>query len=171
MEILRGKHASMMDAPALAQRLAGYQSIHLDLGTGDGRYAAHIARTHPAAFAIGLDACRENLAQGSRRAPPNTLFVIANASALPVELDGMAASISINFPWGSLVEALLEGQPSLLRGLTRVAASRAALDVRLNGEHSPKLAGRWTLARAVCATSWPPADSPCRRRLPSPPLT
>ncbi len=133
MEILRGKHASNMDAPALAQRLAGYQSIHLDLGTGDGRYAAHIARTHPAAFAIGLDACRENLAQSSRRAPPNTLFVIANASALPVELEGLAASISINFPWGSLVEALLEGQPSLLCGLTRVAASRAALDVRLNG--------------------------------------
>lgn len=133
METLRGKHASNMDAPALAQRLAGYQTVHLDLGTGDGRYAAHIARTQPAAFAIGLDACRENLADSSRRAPPNTLFVIANASALPAELDRLAAAITINFPWGSLIEGLLEGQPALLAGLTRAAASRAALDIRLNG--------------------------------------
>lgn len=133
MEIIRGKHASFMAAPALAEHLSRYASAHLDLGTGDGRFARHIAQTHPNTFVIGVDACRENLYEVSRRAPANALFVIANALALPPELDGFAAQITINFPWGSLLEGLVADDAGLLDGLARLARPNAALDVRLNG--------------------------------------
>ncbi len=132
MEIIRGKCTSFMDARALAPRLAGYEAIHIDMGTGDGRFVRHIAQTGPKRFVIGIDACRENLYEVSRRAPPNTLFVIANAQALPPELYDLAAQVTINFPWGSLLDGLLANDPALLAGLVAVARPHAGLEVRLN---------------------------------------
>ena len=81
-----------------------------------------------------MDACRENLRKASRKAPGNVLYVIANALALPGELGGMASKVTINFPWGSLLTGLLDGDPMLLEGLFAIARPGAVLEVRLNGE-------------------------------------
>ena len=81
---------------------------------------------------IGVDACRENLQQNSRRAPANTLFVIANALALPAELDRTAAHITVNFPWGSLLEGLAERESAVIAGLSRLAFAGTRLEVRVN---------------------------------------
>ncbi len=133
MEGIQGKRAVAIDAAALAARMAGYRAILIDIGTGDGRWVRHVARTHPDWFAIGVDACREGLRAASRAAPPNALYVIANALALPRELGGLATAITVNFPWGSLLAGLLEGEFALLDGLRGVARPNATLEVRLNG--------------------------------------
>jgi 16S rRNA (adenine(1408)-N(1))-methyltransferase len=132
MEVIRGKNASFMDSSAFAERLSGYDSIFIDIGTGDGRFVQHLAQTHPDCFVIGIDACRENLHEVSRRAPSNALLVIANAQALPVELSGLGAQITINFPWGSLLEGLLMGNMAMLDSLIAIARPDARLEVRLN---------------------------------------
>ena len=132
MEIIRGKQSSVMDAAAFAECLYGYESIQMDIGTGDGRYARHIAESNPRSFVIGIDACRENLRTGSRRASANALFVIANAQALPHDLYGLAARITINFPWGSLLERLLENDAALLEGLMCLSRPGMSIEVRLN---------------------------------------
>jgi len=163
MDILHGKHTVPMDAATLAVRLRGYQDILIDLGTGDGRYVRYIAAERPAWFAIGIDACRENLRHASRRTGANVLFAIANAHALPHELAGVATEITINFPWGSLLTGLLQREPGLLAELGTVARPGAGLHVRLNGEAvaragwdlpaSAEVVGRgladvgWTVAR------------------------
>ena len=123
MECIRGKTSAGIDAAGLA---AGNDDVLIDVGTGDGRYVMHVARTRPSWFAVGVDACRENLRKASRRAPTNALYVIAN------ELDGMASKVTINFPWGSLLAGLLDGEPGLLEGLLAIARPGAALEVRLN---------------------------------------
>jgi 16S rRNA (adenine(1408)-N(1))-methyltransferase len=105
----------------------------LDLGTGDGRYVQYLADNFPDAFVIGVDACRENLQEHSRAKQPNALFVIANAQDLPHELNGLVSHLTINFPWGSLLKSLLDGDPRLLRGLEAVSCINASLTVRLNG--------------------------------------
>ncbi|MCA1665806.1 MAG: class I SAM-dependent methyltransferase [Thermomicrobia bacterium] len=132
MESICGKQARLIDAATLAARIAGYREILIDFGTGDGRYVRTIARECPSSFAIGIDACRENLRSLSRDAPPNALFVIANALALPRELCGLATRITINFPWGSLLVALLERDPALRDGLVMLARPGATLEIRLN---------------------------------------
>jgi hypothetical protein len=132
MEIIRGKHASFMDASEFAERWAKYDTIHVDIGTGDGRFVRHVAQACPTCFVIGIDACRENLHEVSRRAPANALFVIANARALPPALRGAAAHVTINFPWGSLLEGLLADDAALLDGLAGLARANAKLEVRLN---------------------------------------
>jgi 16S rRNA (adenine(1408)-N(1))-methyltransferase len=134
VECIRGKISAEIYMDRLARGVAGYGDVLIDIGTGDGRYVLHVARTRPNWFALGVDACRENLRKASRKAPSNTLYVIANALALPRELDAMASKVTINFPWGTLLTGLLDGEPRLLEGLLAIARPGAALEIRLNAE-------------------------------------
>lgn len=133
METIRGKTSRDLDLNELRERLTNYNRIFLDLGTGDGRYVHSLAERFPADFIIGVDACRENLYEYSRAKLPNMLFIISNAQSLPCELNGLVSHISINFPWGSLLNGLLNAETSLMRGLERIAASTTSMEVRLNG--------------------------------------
>ena len=134
MEMLRGKTSLAIDAAALAARQTGYPHTLIDIGTGDGRFVRALAEQQPNWFVIGIDACRENLRVRSRAGLPNVLYLIANARALPAELGGLADRLTINFPWGSLLSGLLDGDPGLLGGLSSVARPGAGLEIRLNGE-------------------------------------
>jgi len=133
METIRGKTSLDLDLTELHSRLANYNRIALDLGTGDGKFAFHYARTFPNHFVIGVDACRENLREHSRLKLPNALFIIASAQSLPNELNGLVSHITINFPWGSLLESLLTGDYMLMRRLESISSSSTQIDVRLNG--------------------------------------
>ena len=81
---------------------------------------------------IGIDTCRENLHQVSRKALPNALYLIANAEALPVELSGLACHITVNFPWGSLLKGLLKGGSRINENLCMIAQPGATLEITLN---------------------------------------
>ena len=133
METIRGRKSLDLDLNGWNARLANYNRIFLDLGTGDGRYARSLAEAHPDWLIIGVDSCRENLREHSQAKLRNLLFVIASAQELPRELDGLVSHITINFPWGSLLESLLVSDSKLMHGLKSVSRARASLDVRLNG--------------------------------------
>jgi hypothetical protein len=132
METIRGRTSLDLDLTELRARLADYNRIILDLGTGDGKFAFRHADTFLHHFVIGVDPCRENLREYSSAGLPNLLFIIASAQSLPHELNGLVSHITINFPWGSLLESLLTGDPLLMQGLERIAQPPASLDVRLN---------------------------------------
>jgi len=133
METIWGKTSLNLTCNGLRERLMHHHHIHLDLGTGDGRYARCLAERNPGSFVIGVDSCRENLHEHSRTKLPNLLFVIASAQDLPSELNGLISHVSINFPWGSLLTSLLTGDPSLMSGLDAITRPAARLDLRLNG--------------------------------------
>jgi len=133
METIRGRMPCNLDSTELQARLANHQRVVLDLGTGDGKFALHHARAFPSHFVIGVDSCRENLRELSRAKLTNLLFVIANAQSLPHELNGLASHITINFPWGSLLESLLNADTNLLCGLESISQVSTTMDIRLNG--------------------------------------
>lgn len=133
METIRGRTSLELDLNGLTKRLANYNQVILDLGTGDGRYVRSLAERYADRFVIGVDACRENLHKHSQAQLPNMLFVIASAQELPWELTGLISQVDINFPWGSLLRSLLSGDPDLMRGLERISRPTASLDLRLNG--------------------------------------
>lgn len=134
METIRGRQSREMDAIELFERLEGYRHIQLDVGTGDGRFVCKLAEQHKDRFFIGVDSCRENLQVNSRKSLPNALFVVANVQALPNELTGLASQVSINFPWGSLLEGLLNADPCLVQGLSAVARPCAGMELYLNAD-------------------------------------
>jgi len=133
METIRGKTSLDLDLNGFTTRLTNYNRVILDLGTGDGKFAFHYARAFPRHFVIGVDACRENLREHSRAKLPNALFIIASAQDLPNELNGLVSHITINFPWGSLLESLLAGDSKLMCRLESISSSFTQIDIRLNG--------------------------------------
>ena len=133
METIRGKTSLAMDVYELNARLTNFTRVVLDLGTGDGHFVRYLAETNPGWFVIGVDACRENLREHSSAKLPNALFVIATAQSLPPELYGRVSHISINFPWGSLLESLLDADADFIRGLDAISAGDTSLDLLLNG--------------------------------------
>lgn len=143
METIRGRRSHDLDLNGLQQQLAEYRHTLIDLGTGDGRYVRSLAEKYTENFFIGIDACRENLRAPSQNELPNALFIIASAQALPAELSGLASHVSINFPWGSLLESLLSDDADLMNGLSAITRPQANMEIYLNGE-ALRTAG-WTL--------------------------
>ncbi len=133
MESIQGKKPFHLTSTEFSRRIASYDTLWLDLGTGDGRFVHRMAQENRQGFFIGLDACRENLRESSRNCPDNALYLIASAQDLPAELNGLLTQVSINFPWGSLLDGLLDGDPGILGSLARVARPGASLTLRLNG--------------------------------------
>ena len=134
MECIQGKRSLQIDHAELDRRLSGYKAVHIDIGTGDGRFAMALAKRHPAMFVVGLDACRDPLRQAARRAPDNLVFVAANIAALPEDLAGRADRLSINFPWGSLLKSLVCDDPAVMEGLLGLGRAGTQLELLVNGE-------------------------------------
>lgn len=119
----------------LSPRTGG--GLVVDIGTGDGRYVYRSARQNPDRFYIGIDVERralEKVSERIHRKPakgglPNVLFVHAPVEDLPADLDGVADEIHVHFPWGSLLQALALGDQGVLRGLRRIAAPGAWLEI------------------------------------------
>ena len=132
METIRGRTSLHLDWKGFRDRLAQYDHVTLDLGTGDGRFVRILAERHPQRFIIGMDACRENLREHSQAKLSNMLFVIASAQELPCEFEGLFSEVTINFPWGSLLEGLLDGDSRLMDGLSAVSRPDTRLQIHLN---------------------------------------
>ena len=133
MEVIRGKQTLFIDNNQFDHLVSGHKNIMIDIGTGDGYFVRHSAAKTPDRLVIGIDACRGNLCDISRKAPQNALFVIANALNLPSDLTNLADRVTINFPWGSLLSGLLTGDAALIGGLLRIMRLQASLEISLNG--------------------------------------
>ena len=83
------------------------------------------ARDEPATLVVGIDANAASMAEMSRRAArpaskggvPNALFVLAAAEQIPDELLGVADSMTIAFPWGSLLRGALALDEAAAHGI------------------------------------------------------
>jgi 16S rRNA (adenine(1408)-N(1))-methyltransferase len=139
MIVVRGKKTEVLDAGALAARIAA-RTVTLDLGAGDGRWAYRRARARPAEFVIALDPVAENMAEASSRAAkkperggaPNALFVVGAAESPPEELGGIAGEVFVTLPWGSLMRGIILAEPAVLAGIAGLAAPGARVRIVLN---------------------------------------
>jgi 16S rRNA (adenine(1408)-N(1))-methyltransferase len=110
------------------------------VGTGDGRFVLDQARKFPHKFCIGIDAAADAMRQASQKttAKParggvsNALFVWASVEDLPPELHGIASEITINYPWGSLLQVLVAPDLKVLEGIARLARPGASLTILIN---------------------------------------
>lgn len=110
------------------------------MGTGDGRFALDQARKFPHKFCIGIDAAGDAMRQVSQKAAAkperggasNALFVWASVENLPPELCAIASEITINYPWGSLLKALVEPNQETLKGIAQLARPGSLLTMLIN---------------------------------------
>ena len=112
MLILKGTKTVDLSKDELTEIIGQFDRVHIDLGTGDGRHIYKLAINDQNTFYIGIDPVKENLFDISKKiikkpskgGLSNVVFVIAAAESLPFELKNIADSISILFPWGTLLD-------------------------------------------------------------------
>jgi 16S rRNA (adenine(1408)-N(1))-methyltransferase len=111
--------------------------VVIDLGAGDGRWVYDCARADPSHYYIAVDPDSDALSESAFRASrkparggvDNAAFVIASVERLPPDLQGLAARLRINFPWGSLLRAFLQPDPAILRSVAGLATPEGAFEV------------------------------------------
>lgn len=129
-----------MEAAAFKELLSNYELLALDIGTGDGRYAYRLAKANPGWLVVGVEPAWENLIETatrslkkpSRGGISNCLFLRAAIEDMPEELVGCAQTISVNFPWGSLLNGVVDPQSGVVENISKVAALDSELRVVLN---------------------------------------
>lgn len=131
---------TMCSPDALCAWMDGYDNVHIDFGTGDGAYSLYLARKDPHMAVIGIDTCLANLRKAAHRGLVNLRFVACDATAAPKWLWGTATSISINFPFGSLLRVLAEGDPTAQRQVFAIAKPGARVEIRVNSSAVKELA-------------------------------
>lgn len=131
-----------LDPAAFGELRARHETTAVDVGTGDGRFAYHLASDDPARLVIGIDSLEEpmgEIAAKAARKPakggrPNLLLVRAAIEALPAELECVADEVSVQLPWGSLLEGIVLSRDDVLGGLAALCRPGARVMVTLNGE-------------------------------------
>jgi len=114
----------------------------LDIGTGDGSYVYKAALKNPHRFYIGLDANAENMAAYAHKASlpakkggvSNLLYVVVNALALPSELEGLVSSLTVLFPWGSLLSAVAKPEQEFLASIKKLARPKLTFNAMFSYE-------------------------------------
>jgi 16S rRNA (adenine(1408)-N(1))-methyltransferase len=140
MRIVTGKRIEECTGDQLRARIGLRNRLQIDLGTGDGKFVYRTAKQDPETFCIGVDPAAENLREIShkaRRKPargglPNVLFVVASIESMPEELNGLADRVTVNYPWGSLLELFVTAAQSGLEAIARLGKPGAEVTVLLN---------------------------------------
>ncbi len=140
LEQIKSKKSEQLAVHSLQELAKNYKYTHIDLGTGDGLFAWRLAKQKPDTFVIGIDASRESLREGSSRAikkpsrggTPNAIFICMNILEMPVEMVDIADSISINYPWGSLLQAVTEPREKVMQQFLNLAKSKCHFDFYIN---------------------------------------
>jgi 16S rRNA (adenine(1408)-N(1))-methyltransferase len=135
--------------------------VTIDVGTGDGRAVLATAAAEPTTLVIGIDANAASMAEASRRAAgsarkggfPNALFVLAAAEAPPDELKALAAGVTVQFPWGSLLRGCLGADAAVAEGIAQLLAPRGTVQLLLAPAARDGLDGLPTDPAAVIAAA------------------
>lgn len=89
------------------------------------------AQAQPRDLVIGLDAVAAAMAEASRHAPANAVFVVGAAEWLPGPLRGRADLVTVALPWGSLLRAVTEPVEPALRAIVACLKPSGKLELLL----------------------------------------
>ena len=129
----------------------GGRKLTIDLGAGDGRFAYESARANPDGLFLAIDPDADALAEYAFRAgrkparggAGNVLFVVASLEDLPAELEGIAATVRVNYPWAGLLRSLLRPTPEAPKAIGRLLKDGGRFEIVMtyDAEHDAAVFG------------------------------
>lgn len=141
LRILDKGHLLTKDTQSFIAWAHRFKYVHIDLGTGDGKFIYQQAKEYPEKFFIGIDLHAEKMypiSWKTGRKPAkgggqdNITFICSSVEQLPESLTYLADKISINFPWASLLKGVVQPEPLMLKHIVHLAKEKAQLEILLN---------------------------------------
>lgn len=134
MKILKGKKTiELLNFKELLNR---YSEVLVDIGTGNGCYPYYYAKKHPNSLAIGIDSAGDNMIEYSVKSQrkqnkgglSNVLYCIAAIESIPEALVDIGDKITVNLPWGSLLEGIVKGENLILNTIAKIAKKNCSFE-------------------------------------------
>lgn len=142
IKMLVGKEERLLGIQTLKNLISNFQSIHVDIGTGDGKYIYRQALKNPNVYFIGIDNVKKNLEKFSakilrkyRNNTSNVLFIISSLEAIPYDINNIADRITIYLPWGILLEAIVRPLEEILKYVVIIAKNRSFFEFIITYSH------------------------------------
>lgn len=133
MIVLSGGQTVELSQDDFRMIVNNYDKVHIDIGTGDARNIYKLAKSDPKTLYIGIDPVKENMYEIAKKISKkpskggltNVLLVIAAVEDLPFELNNIADSVSILFPWGSLLECVVKPNEKEMTNISNLVKDNA----------------------------------------------
>jgi len=141
MKSVKGNKTVDISVENLKEVAAEYTSVHVDLGTGDGRFVYEAALKNQSTLFIGVDPVEKQLREYSvksvRKKLSNVLFLASSLENLPINLTEIADKVSVILPWGTLLGQMVNPSPEGVVKLTGLLKTGGELEIVLG--YSPEL--------------------------------
>ncbi|GIW69424.1 MAG: hypothetical protein KatS3mg101_0171 [Patescibacteria group bacterium] len=135
MQWVKGNKTIEVSVKDIIELANKFDSVHVDLGTGDGRYVYELALKNPRILCIGIDPVKSQMREYSvkcvRKKLDNVLFLVSSIENLPANLAGIADKITIILPWGSLLRQVLNPSKETVRKLEKLLKKGGELEIVL----------------------------------------
>lgn len=133
MKLVRGNKTLDISKNDLRELIRDYKKVAVDVGTGDGRYVFKNALNNPGTFYIGIEPSRKQIEIYSKKTirakTPNVLFILSSLEGIQDELDNIATEITINLPWGTLLQVIAKPEQTQIQTLARILMSDGILEI------------------------------------------
>jgi 16S rRNA (adenine(1408)-N(1))-methyltransferase len=143
MIILEGGKKVKIPPNQIKEILNKFETIVLDIGTGDGRFIYKSALKQPKTLFIGMDPLTSQMSAYSskinRKKLDNTLLVIGSIENIPTDLFSYVDKIYINLPWGSLLEKIIKAENTHIREINSLLKQNGEVEIIFgyDPEHEP----------------------------------
>lgn len=135
-----GRKSEPLDPVFLVEKCCSHDAVLIDVGTGQGVFILDTAREQPDWLCIGIDAAADNMVKSARTASSspkkggleNALFVRGAAEKLPGPFAQIADTLTVQYPWGSLMGIVSAPDEEGLLGLRAACKDGAQLSILLN---------------------------------------
>lgn len=107
-----------------------FKYLHIDIGTGDGKYLHKQALKLPQTFHIGIDLNTNNLK--IKNFPKNITFIEGDIFDLAGVYSEIADYITVNYPWGILLAQIIKSDELFFNALIKITKKNCQLDFLLN---------------------------------------
>lgn len=144
MNSLFGKNNIVLTQEEFISKASDFNFVHIDIGTGDGRQVYRFAKDNPNTLYVGIDPVKSNMLEISNKIIKkpakgglnNLILVIGAIENIPKELEAAADSLTVLFPWGSLLEGLVKPIPAILQNIVYLAKNSAMFEFILTYSES-----------------------------------
>lgn len=135
MQIIKGNKTEKITKNELDTLSRSYNSVIVDLGTGDGRFIYKLAIDNPNNFYIGIDPSAKQLEiyskEANKKRLENIIFSVGSIEIIPEEIFGIADYLYINLPWGSLLENIVNPTKEGINTLAKILKNEGILEITL----------------------------------------
>lgn len=135
IKIVNGNKIEEMPKTEFEQLIHKFETVVLDLGTGDGRFIFKQAQTNPHCLFIGVDPSHKQLEIYSKKANKNklnnVLFIWDSIENMGSAYANTADKVCVYLPWGTLLQHLVKPHSSHISKICDIARTGGKIEIIL----------------------------------------